>query len=169
MVAFTPLSGSAKIQRRHKTWVSDAEKESSGSYVLPHPIQLSGSIGVSVRVTDQADVLRYRTGAYKFEMCIDGQLVFSSEKKYILESEAHQVMAYYDRNLLRARKGRFEKMYIETGNRLSFYNRLPEGAGSIEASDLEPGDHELKIITWDLAGNESTLTAILTVSKPPAR
>ncbi|MCX6134058.1 MAG: M23 family metallopeptidase [Ignavibacteriales bacterium] len=169
MVAFTPLSGSAKIQRRHKTWVSDAQMESSGNFVLPHPIQLSGSIGVSVSVTDQADVLRYRTGAYRFEMYIDGQPVFSSVKKYILEREAHQVMAYYDRNLLRARKGRFEKLYIESGNRLSFYNRLPEGAGSIEASDLEPGDHELKIITWDLAGNESTLTAILTVSKPQTR
>lgn len=169
MLAFTPLSGSAKIQGKHKTWVGNAKKESAGEYVIQQPVKLSGSFGISVRATDQADVLRYRTGAYRFEMYVDGQLQFSSAKKYILEREAHQVLAYYDRNLLRSRKGRFEKLYIESGNRLSFYDRLPEGAGSIDASDLEPGQHELKILAWDLTGNESVLTAILEVGKPQAR
>ncbi len=169
MVAFTPLSASAKIQGRHRTWVSDAEKEGSREYILSTPVRLSGSVGISVRATDQADVLRYRTGAYRFEMYVDSQLLFSSAKKFILDSEAHQVLAYYDRNLLRSKKGRFEKLYIESGNRLPFYNRLPEGAGSIATSELQPGDHELKIVTWDLAGNESTLTAILVISRPPAR
>ena len=169
MVAFTPLSGSAKIQGKHRTWVSDANKEGSGEYVLSQPVKLSGSVGISVRATDQEDVLRYRTGTYRFEMYVDGQLLFGSAKKFILESEAHQVLAYYDKNLLRSKKGRFEKLYIESGNRLSFYNRLPEGAGSIEASELQPGDHELKIVTWDVAGNESTLTAILIIGGSPAR
>jgi murein DD-endopeptidase MepM/ murein hydrolase activator NlpD len=169
MVAFTPLSGSAKIQGKHRTLVNDVKKEGPGEYLLTQPIKLSGSVGISVRATDQADVLRYRTGSFRFEMYVDGQLLFNSAKKFILESEAHQVLAYYDRNLLRSKKGRFEKLYIESGNRLSFYDRLPEGAGSIETSELQPGDHELKIVTWDLAGNESTLTAILTVAGSSAR
>ena len=169
MVAFTPLSGSAKIQGKHKTWVGSTKRDGAGDYSLSEPIRLSGSVGVSVRVTDQADILKYRTGAYKFEMYLDGQQVFSAAKKFLLESEAHQVLAYYDKNLLRSRKGRFEKLYIESGNRLSFYNRLPEGAGSIDTSNLEPGDHELKIVTWDLAGNESTMTAILTIGSGSTR
>lgn len=169
MLAFSPLSGSAKILGKHRTWVGNAKRESQGEYVISQPVKLSGSIGISVRATDQSDVLRYRTGAYRFEMYIDGQPMFNSTKKFILEREAHQVLAYYDKNLLRARKGRFEKMYIESGNRLSFYDRLPEGAGSIEASDLEPGQHELKIMAWDLAGNESVLTAILEISGSPSR
>jgi hypothetical protein len=102
-------------------------------------------------------------------MYVDGQLLFSSAKKFLLESEAHQVAAYYDKGLLRSRKGRFEKLYIESGNRLSFYNRLPEGAGSIEASELEPGNHRLRIVAWDLVGNESTLTAILVIGNGVAR
>lgn len=169
MVAFTPLSGSAKIQGKHRAWVSDAKKEGLGEYILSQPVKLTGLVGISVRATDQADVMRYRTGAYRFEMYVDGQLLFNSAKKFILESEAHQVLAYYDRNLLRSKKGRFEKLYIESGNRLSFYDRQPEGAGSIEASELQPGDHELKIITWDLAGNESTLTSILVINEPKVR
>lgn len=164
MIAFTPLARSSKVQGRHRVWVADAREESSGSYILQQPIKLSGSIGISVRATDQADILKYRTGVYRFEMYVDGQILFSSAKKYLLESEAHQVAAYYDKSLLRSKKGRFEKLYIENGNRLSFYNRLPVGAGSIESSEFERGEHELKVIAWDLTGNESALTAIFVVS-----
>lgn len=161
MVAFTPLNRSSKVLGRTKAWTADAKKAEVGSYTLSEPVKLSGSIGISVRATDRADELKYRTGCYRFELYIDGQLLFSSAKRYILESEGHLVSAYYDKNLLRTRKGRFEKLYIESGNRLSFYNRLPEGSGTIQTSDYEPGEHVLKIATWDLSGNESTLTTIL--------
>jgi hypothetical protein len=169
MVAFTPLTGGSKAQGRTRTWVADATKENPAEYALPDPVKISGLIGISVRATDQADVLKYRTGAFRFEMYIDGKLVFTSAKKFILDSEAHQVLAYYDRNLLRARKGRFEKLYVEYGNRLPFYNRMPEGTGPIDTSELEPGEHHLRIVTWDLSNNESSLTAMLTVSPTAKR
>jgi len=168
MVAFTPLNRSSKVLGRNKAWTGDAQKEDFGSYTLSQPIKLSGSIGISVRATDQADVLKYRTGCYRFEMYIDGQLLFSSAKNYILESEAHLVSTYYDRSLLRTKKGRFEKLYVESGNRLPFYSRLPEGSGTIETTEFEPGEHVLKIATWDLSGNESTLTTILVMGSSPA-
>lgn len=168
MVAFTPLDRSSKVLGRTRTWTADARRSEVGSYTLSQPVKLSGSIGISVRATDQADQLKYRTGCYRFELSIDGQILFSSAKKYILESEDHLVSAYYDKNLLRTKKGRFEKLYIESGNRLSFYNRLPEGSGAIETSDYQPGEHILKIATWDPSGNESTLTTILVMGSSSA-
>ena len=168
MVAFTPLNRSSKVQGRTKAWAADAQKEDFASYTLSQPVKLTGSIGISVRATDQADVLKYRTGCYRFEMCIDGQLIFSSAKDYILESEGHLVSTYYDKDLLRTKKGRFEKLYVESRNRLPFYNRLPEGSGTIETSEFEPGEHVLKISTWDLTGNESTLTTILVMGSSSA-
>jgi hypothetical protein len=169
MVAFAPLEGSSKIQGRHRVWIADAKEEETGSYILQEPVKLSGTVGMSVNATDQSDVLKYKTAAYRFEVYIDGRLLFSSAKKYIPESEDHQVAAYYDKSLLRLRRGRFEKLYIESGNRLPFYNRLPEGAGLIDASEFEPGDHELKIIAWDLAGNEATLAGIFIVNRTTLR
>lgn len=169
MVAFTPLASGSKAQGRTRTWVVDAKRENAGEYVLSDPVKVSGLIGVSVKASDQADILKYRTGPFRFEMYIDGKLVFTSAKKFILDGEAHQVMAYYDRNLLRARKGRFEKLYVEYGNRLPFYNRLPEGTGPIDTSELEPGEHQLRILTWDLSNNESSLTAMLSVSPSAKR
>lgn len=132
--------------------------------MLQQPVKLSGSVGISVWATDQSDVLKYKTGSYRFELYLDNHLLFSSAKNYILEGEAHLVSASYDKSLLRSRKGRFEKLYIESGNRLPFYDHLPEGAGRIDTSDYEEGEHVLRIVTRDLAGNESTLTAILVLS-----
>ena len=164
MVGFTPLSRSTKIQGKNKVWTGNPKRDESASYVLQQPVKLSGSVGISVWATDQSDVLKYKTGPYRFELYLDNHLLFSSAKNYILESESHLVSAYYDKSLLRLRKGRFEKLYIESGNRLPFYNRLPEGAGRIDTSDYEEGQHVLRIVTWDLAGNESTLTAIIVLS-----
>lgn len=169
MVAFTPLDRTSKVQGRTKVWTGDAKKEGSGSFTLSQPVKLSGAIGISVRATDQADVLKYRTGCYRFEMSIDGQIIFSSAKNYILESETHLVSNYYDKSLLRTKKARFEKLYVESGNRLPFYSRLPEGSGTIETPDFEPGEHVLKISTWDLTGNESSLTTILTMGSASSR
>lgn len=161
MVAFTPLNRSSKVLGRNKVWAADAKKEGLGSYTVPQSVKLSGSVGISVRAIDRADDLKYRTGSYRFEMYVDGQLLFSSAKNYILESESHPVSMYYDRSLLRTNKGRFEKLYVESGNRLPFYSRLPEGSGTIETSEFKQGEHVLKIVTWDLTGNESTLATIL--------
>jgi hypothetical protein len=169
MIAFTPLNRSSKVLGRSKAWTADTRKEETGSYTLSQPVKLSGSIGISVRATDRADVLKYKTGCYRFEMYVDGQLLFTSAKNYILETEPHSVSNYYDKSLLRTKKGRFEKLYVESGNRLPFYGRLAEGSGMIETSDFEPGEHVLKIAAWDLTGNESTLTTILVMGSSSAR
>ena len=169
MVAFTPLTKSSKAQGRAKAWLVDARREREGEYVLADPIRISGLVGVSVRVTDRSDVLKYRMGAFRFETYLDGELVFSAAKKYIPDDVTNQVSAYYDKNLIRARKGRFEKLYVENGNRLPFYDRSPEGTGLIDASALEPGDHQLRIVAWDFYGNTSSLTALLSVSSSAKR
>jgi hypothetical protein len=165
-VAFTPLDRSSKVQGRTKAWIDDALEEDAATYTLAQPVKLNGLIGISVRATDQADVLKYVVGCYRFELSIDGELMFTSVKNYILESEAHYVSSYYDKNLIRSRKGRFEKLYVESGNRLPFYDRLPEGTGYIDTSELEAGEHVLRIATWDRSGNESSLTTILVTGSP---
>lgn len=164
MVAFTPLTRSSKAQGRTKAWLADARREREGEFVLADPIRVTGLVGVSVRVTDRSNVLKYRTGAFRFETYLDGELVFSATKKFIPDDVTDQISAYYDKNLIRARKGRFEKLYIENGNRLPFYDRSPEGTGLIDASALEPGDHQLRIVATDFHGNTSSLTALLSVS-----
>jgi len=166
MVAFTPLERSSRVHGKSRVWIVNAKRGRRGEFHVDGRVSLKGKIGISVRVTDQSDMLKYRTGPYRFEMYLDGEQILTSAKKFIPENEAHQVAAYYDRSSLLRRMGRFEKLYIESGNRLPFYNRLPEGSGLIDISTLEPGSHELTIHTWDLAGNRSVLGVILLTGLP---
>lgn len=161
MVAFTPLERSSRVHGKSRVWIVNAKRGRRGEFHVDGRVSLKGKIGISVRVTDQSDMLKYRTGPHRFEMYLDGEQILTSAKNFIPENEAHQVAAYYDRSSLLRRMGRFEKLYIESGNRLPFYNRLPEGSGLIDTSTLEPGSHELTIHTWDLAGNRSVLGVIL--------
>jgi hypothetical protein len=169
MIAFSPLDQSARVMDRARLWIGDVKRSGPNEFVVQDPIRLSGAVGTSVVVTDRSDALKYRTGAHRFETILDGERLFVSAKKFIPEDEAHEIGWYYDRTLALRRRGRFEKLYIQPGNRLPFYDRLPEGAGVIDAGRLAPGRHELNIAAWDLAGNRSVLSVPLVIRRPSPR
>ena len=164
-IAFTPLNRSSQVHGKSRVWVVDAKRSQTGEFFLHGRVFLKGSVGISVRVWDRSDALKYRTGPHRLEMFLDGNQIFTSAKKFIPETETHQVSAYYDRPFIQKRLGQFEKLYIGSGNRLPFYNKLPEGAGIIATQDLQPGPHELTIHAFDHSGNQSVLRATLMVTK----
>jgi hypothetical protein len=169
MIALSPLDRASRVRGRASLWVGDVRRLGPSEYLARGPLRVSGPIGVSVRVTDRSDTPKYKIGAYRFETFLDGERLFVSAKKFMPDLEVHEIGWYFDRTPALRRMGRFEKLYIQPGNRLPFYDRLPEGAGVIEAANLIPGRHELKIAAWDLAGNESDLTISLLVTEPSRR
>jgi hypothetical protein len=166
-IALSPLDHHSIVQGKKRTVVISTSRVRAGEYSVQGVLRLTGAIGLSVRVTDRSNVKRYQTGAHRFEMYLDDKLIFSSVKNRIPERHSKQIALHYDAKLLRARKGRFEKLYIAEGNLLPFYNRLPEGAGVFRTSEHEEGKHTLRIVAWDVNGNRSTLTAHLILNHPP--
>lgn len=166
-VAFSPLDHESIVQGKRRTWSANAERTASGEYVVQGIVRLTGAIGVSIRATDRADVMRYRTGTHRFEVYLDDQPIFSSVKNRIPERESKQIAMHYDAKLLRSGKGRFEKLYVADGNRLPLYNRLPEGAGVLRTTDYPEGKHRLRVVTEDVRGNRSSLTATVVFNHPP--
>ncbi|MBM4162296.1 MAG: M23 family metallopeptidase [Ignavibacteria bacterium] len=164
-IAFTAIDRSSRIHGKWRVWVVDARRSQTGEFFLNRRVHVKGSIGISVRVWDRSNALKHRTGPHRFEVFLDGAQIFTSAKKFIPATESRQIATYYDRPLVKKRLGQFEKLYIESGNRLPFYNRLPEGAGIIETHDLQPGPHELTIHAFDLSGNQSVLRVTLMIGK----
>ena len=64
-------------------------------------------------------------------------------------------------------KGRFQKLYIEQGNELPFYERTPADGGVINTARLAEGDHQFTVRCTDIYGNTSTLAGTIVVSHPP--
>ena len=166
-LAFSPIDHESLVQGKQRTWTTEVRRAGSGEYVVKGVVRLTGAVGLSVRTTDRADVMRYQTGTHRVELYLDDQQIFSSVKNRIPEFESKQIAMHYDAKLLRSRKGRFEKLYIAEGNRLPLYNRLPEGAGILRTPEYEEGKHVLRVVTEDIKGNRSTLTATVLFNHPP--
>lgn len=166
-LAFSPLEHSSIIQGKRRPWVANMKRVRSDEYRLDGAVRLTGLISISVKATDGTEGTHYKTGIHKYEFYVDGQLIFTSAKNRIPESESKQITMYYDWGLLRTKRARFEKLYVVPGNRLPFYNRLPEGAGAIETSAYDEGEHNIKIVAFDVAGNQSVLTLRAIFNHPP--
>lgn len=166
-IAFSPLAHPSIIQGKRRAWVTNVKRVRADEYRLEGTVRLTGSIGIGVKATDGTEGTHYKTGIHKYEFYVDDRLIFTSVKNRIPESEAKEIAMYYDWGLLRTKHARFEKLYVVPGSRLPFYNRLPEGAGAIETSAYDEGEHNLKIIAYDLSGNQSVLTLRAIFNHPP--
>lgn len=166
-IAFSPLAHPSIIQGKRRAWVTNVKRVRADEYRFDGVVRLTGSIGIGVKAMDGTEGTHYKTGIHKYEFYVDDRLIFTSVKNRIPESEAKEIAMYYDWGLLRTRRARFEKLYVVPGSRLPFYNRLPEGAGAIETSAYDEGEHHLKIVAYDLNGNQSVLTLRAIFNHPP--
>lgn len=166
-LAFSPLAHPSIIQGKRRAWVTHVKRVGANEYRVDGVVRLTGSVGIGVKATDRTEGTHYRTGIHKYEFYVDDRLIFISVKNHIPESEAKEIAMYYDWGLWRTKRARFEKLYVVPGSRLPFYNRLPEGAGAIETSAYDEGEHNLKIVAYDLGGNRSVLTLRAVFNHPP--
>ena len=64
--------------------------------------------------------------------------------------------------------GKFQKLYIDSGNTLPFYNKMPIGTGVINTESLVEGEHDFRILCKDIHGNSAELTGKILANHQPA-
>ncbi|MBI4428733.1 MAG: M23 family metallopeptidase [Ignavibacteriales bacterium] len=166
-IAFTPLDYSSVVQGDHRPWIGRVKKISSHEYRLSTPVYLAGMVGVSVKAFDRANHSYYRNSIRSLEFYVDSLLLFNVRLDRFPAHESKQIALYYDWNLLQQRKGKFQKLYIEPGNRLPLYERLPESSGVFDSSFLPEGLHTFRVVASDHRGHASELRGTTIVSVPP--
>ena len=140
---------------------------SSSSYSIPEVIRVTGSLGFSVDAADRVNNTRYRSSVYAFEFQVDGTTIFTSRRDRFPEDETRQVGVDFDWALWKEHKGRFQKLYVDEGNTLPFYNRRNEFDGVVALKNFSEGLHKFKIIASDYSGNSSELTGAFVLNHPP--
>lgn len=166
-IAFTPLTRESSVQSDFQPWLEDVRQVRPNEYLLPRVMHLNGLIGISVRASDRINAGRHHIGVYGFELYLDSILAYSSRLHRVPDAHTKQVSLHYDWSLWYDGKGRFQKLFVDLGNRLPFYERAPEGTGILDTRALGDGFHELRIVARDIRGNESTLRATFVVNRPP--
>jgi hypothetical protein len=135
---------------------------SGNSFILPKKILAHGRIGVELQAIDKMDKSSFRFGINYIEMKADSQKVFSQYIEKVDPAETRGILALLDYKTLKTNGARFNKLYIDDGNSLDFYD------GSINSGELMVGQKEVavSIILQDAYKNKSTIRFSLSPSQP---
>ncbi|HEX9614698.1 MAG TPA: M23 family metallopeptidase [Bacteroidota bacterium] len=166
-VTFAPFDHAGRIYGAAVPLTLSARNTGGNSYTLPGVIRLSGAVGLSVRAVDRVNATWHNNGVYHYELYLDSMLLYTSKLDRFSSRQTEQIALHYDWPLVEAGEGRFQKLFLEPGNRLPLYARYPERSGVIEPGAHEHGPHTLTIIARDPHGNESTLTARIILDELP--
>ena len=135
---------------------------SGNSYVLPKNILAHGRIGVELLAIDKMDNSRFRFGINHIEMKADSQKIFFQHIEKVNLAETRGILALLDYKTLKASGTRFNKLYIDDGNSLNFYD------GSVNSGEIFVDQKEIpvSITLQDVYNNKSVIKFTLTPSRP---
>lgn len=166
-ISFGPFDHTGRINGSPLPLSLEPRRLGNNEYVIPRSIRLSGAIGLSVRATDRVNATWHNNGVYQYELFLDSTLIYTSRLDRFDAELSEQIALHYDWPLVEAGEGRFQRLFLEPGNRLPLYARSPEKSGIIETARYERGDHTLTIVARDLQGNQSRLKATVHLDEMP--
>lgn len=150
-----PLSETSHINYSpHKKTYSvvfyDGKYHLSKNPVIP----VFGKIGFAVQANDYFDNSWNKCGIYSLELFIDGNRHFALRMDRLSFDQARYINSYIDYEMYIDRKRRYQKTWVEPGNKLNIYSFLND-KGNIEIYDEDI--HHVQLVLKDTYGNSSEL------------
>ncbi|MBY0435708.1 MAG: M23 family metallopeptidase [Cyclobacteriaceae bacterium] len=134
-IAIRTLDRNSRINDRFGRFEFSLIKKSAEEYVLPVPILAHGRLGIELLADDRMDDSPARCGINYIEMLVDSQRVFSQVIERVDLDETRGVLALMDFKTLEIKGKRFNKLYIDDGNRMDFYKTQNEGIVEVNGKD----------------------------------
>ena len=162
-IAFQTLDINSRINDRFGRFEFYAQRIGK-NYVLSQPILASGNIGVEILAKDKlASKSAFYGGVNYFEMKVNNQTVFHQAIEKLNVAEPYDIYTLMDFKTMRTKGTRFNKLYIDDGNNLKFYENSP-GSGKINVSGSK--DSFVQIDMKDSYGNVSNVSFTLRPMTP---
>lgn len=139
--------------------------KSGKDYVLPQPILASGKIGLEVLAYDKQENSVFKFGINLIELYVNGQRVFVQTIDKIKFSENRNILVLMDYRTLELKGQRYNKLYVDQGNRLPYYT----GTSSPSGIDVTSGTTPVQIRLIDYFGNTTNIDLSLQFSPPSAK
>lgn len=131
-------------------------------YELPQPILASGTIGLEVLAHDRQENSRFKFGINLIEVYAGEKKIFVQTIDRIKFSENRNILVLMDYRTLELKGQRYNKLYIDEGNRLPYYKGSLADGGITLAGELTP----IEIRLSDYFGNTSVIRLSLQASAP---
>ncbi|MEM9327673.1 MAG: M23 family metallopeptidase [Bacteroidota bacterium] len=150
-VAFVSLDGDARINGAFGRYEFTVDNTDEG-YRLTKPLVLEGRVGIEMQYLDRHNGSSARNGIPEIILTMDSDTVFHQKKTNISYGEMRNIIVHMNYPTYARKRRKFNKLYRDDGNQLSFYLTTNDGLYFDEA----PRDLELSLI--DSYGNVATFT-----------
>lgn len=126
-------------------------------FVINQPINATGRIGLEVLAYDRMENSSFRFGINQIEVFANNEKVFTQNIDKISFGETRNILALLDFRTMETRGYRYNKLYVDDGNRLPYYN------GTTSKNGLEIKDEEvaIEIKLTDFHGNKTSVFSTL--------
>ena len=117
-------------------------------------VPVFGEIGFAIETNDYLNGSWNKCGIYSLQLTVDDELYFSHQLDKFSFAESRYINSFIDYETYINLNRRFQKTWVESGNKLSTYNYVKE-KGSFKA--YRNGIHNIQIMLKDTYGNSSVL------------
>jgi len=166
-VLIKPLSYGTTINNKSQPMYLSRFPRHQDTYLIPQTLRVHGQIGFCIDADDRTNETWARTGIHRIEFYLDDSLTFAMTMDRIPVDDTKLVDLQYDLPSILDGRGHFQKLFIEKGNSLPFFNNFTQGAGIINTESLTEGEHNYKIYVYDTGDNKSELRGTLIANHEP--
>ncbi len=162
-IALIPIGPGSRVDGMNAPSIRRLAQDRSGAMVARSGFRLTGDAGVAINIRDRSNETWYRHGVYRHTLRIDDSVAFDVRFDRAPVNEGQQISLYYSWPLLRAGKGRYEKLFVDGWHELPFLSNPLIGAGILSSFRLAPGLHTVSVRSEDIQGNATETVAEVTV------
>ena len=162
-IALIPIGPGSRVDGMNAPSIRRLAQDKRGAMVARSAFRLTGDAGVAINIRDRSNETWYRHGVYRHTLRIDDSVAFAVRIDRAPVSEGQQISLYYSWPMLRAGKGRYEKLFVDGWHELPFLSNPAIGAGILSSFRLAPGPHTVSVRSEDIQGNATETVAEVTV------
>ncbi len=135
-------------------------------YRLPDTLEAFGQLGLELYAWDRMNGTRFKTGINKITFTLNGKEIFGQHINSWSFARARSFYQHINYPVLVTTGQRYHKLYIDNGNTLQFYDRLPSrGQFTVEKGK----SYQAEITLSDSYGNTSTVRFVIRGSEAAAK
>lgn len=123
------------------------------AYIIEKPIRVMGKVGIAVDVYDRNGTYDNNYGIYSLTLQVNGFEVYKARYEQFSFNQNRLINLDRDYRLMRRNKGRFQKLYKDIENSLSFYGNYTAGDGIIDLHKSQSETVPFEITIADYSGN----------------
>lgn len=151
-IAIKTLEPGARINDQFGYFIFDLQKTGK-EYSVIEPIHVTGKVGVEILTYDQMNGSSNKNGVPYIDLYFDEKKIFGQKIETFSFYESRNILVHCNFQTMQETGKRYNKLYVDYGNELSFYESLNRGFINIK----DTLDHSLRVDLLDAYRNPASV------------